>query len=63
IEEFAARAGMPVPLDPQLLALGLMGLCDGVQFLATADPQHVTPPVVEAVLGTFLARVVFGRDA
>ncbi|MCP3714642.1 TetR/AcrR family transcriptional regulator [Paraburkholderia sp. CNPSo 3281] len=63
IEEFAARVGMPVPLDPELLALGLMGLCDGVQFLATADPQHVTTPVVETVLGTFFARVVFGRDA
>ncbi|WP_042265722.1 TetR/AcrR family transcriptional regulator [Paraburkholderia heleia] len=63
IEEFAARVGMPPPLDPELLALGLMGLCDGVQFLATADPQHVTPPVVETVLGTFFARVVFGRDA
>ncbi|WP_395070606.1 TetR/AcrR family transcriptional regulator [Paraburkholderia silvatlantica] len=63
IEEFAARLGMPPPLDPELLALGLMGLCDGVQFLATADPQHVTPPVVETVLGTFFARVVFGRDA
>jgi len=46
-----------------LLAVGLIGLCDGVQFLATADPQHVTPPVVESVLGTFFARVVFGRDA
>jgi AcrR family transcriptional regulator len=63
IEEFAARAGMPVPLDPELLAVGLMGLCDGVQFLATADPQHVTPPVVEAVLANFFARVVFGRGA
>ena len=63
IEEFAARVGTPVPLDPELLAVGLMGLCDGVQFLATADPQHVTPPVVETVLGTFFARVVFGRGA
>lgn len=63
IEEFAARVGTPVPLDPELLAVGLIGLCDGMQFLATADPQHVTPPVVETVLGTFFARVVFGRGA
>ncbi|WP_322106285.1 TetR/AcrR family transcriptional regulator [Paraburkholderia sp. J41] len=61
IDEFAARAGTPVTIDPELLVLGLMGLCDGVQFLATADPQHVTPPLVEAVLGQFFARVVFGR--
>jgi AcrR family transcriptional regulator len=63
IEEFSARAGTPVPLEPELLAVGLIGLCDGVQFLATADPQHVTPPVVEAVLARFFARVVYGRDA
>jgi AcrR family transcriptional regulator len=63
IEEFSARVGTPVPLDPELLAVGLMGLCDGVQFLSTADPQHVTPAVVEAVLASFFARVVYGRGA
>ncbi|CAG9197788.1 Transcriptional regulator, TetR family [Paraburkholderia tropica] len=63
ISEFSARVGTPVTIAPDLMALGLMGLCDGVQFLATADPQHVTPPVVEEVLGRFFARVVFGRDA
>ncbi|WP_027793764.1 TetR/AcrR family transcriptional regulator [Paraburkholderia acidipaludis] len=63
IEEFSARAGTPMPLEPDLLVIGLIGLCDGVQFLSTADPQHVTPPVVEAVLSRFFARVVFGRDA
>jgi AcrR family transcriptional regulator len=63
IEEFSARAGTPMPLEPDLLVIGLIGLCDGVQFLSTADPQHVTPPVVEAVLNRFFARVVFGRDA
>jgi AcrR family transcriptional regulator len=62
IEEFSERAGTPIPLPPDLLAIGLMGLCDGVQFLATADPQQVTPGAVEEVLGRFFARVVFGRD-
>lgn len=62
IEEFSARMGLTVPFDPELLVVGLMGLCDGVQFLATADPKHVTPPLVEAVLGQFFARVVFGRE-
>lgn len=63
IEEFSARVGSPIPLAPDLLAIGLIGLCDGVQFLAMADPQQVTPPVVEEVLGRFFSRVVFGRDA
>lgn len=63
IEEFSARVGSPVTLAPDLLVIGLMGLCDGVQFLATADPQQITPPVVEQVLARFFARVVFGRDA
>ncbi|MDR3097562.1 MAG: TetR/AcrR family transcriptional regulator [Paraburkholderia sp.] len=62
IEEFSARAGTPLTLAPELLVIGLMGLCDGVQFLAAADPQHITPPVAAEVLGRFFARVVFGRD-
>ncbi|MFD1556297.1 TetR/AcrR family transcriptional regulator [Paraburkholderia silviterrae] len=63
IEEFSARVGTPLTLASELLVIGLIGLCDGVQFLAAADPQHITPPVVEEVLGRFFARVVFGRDA
>ncbi|WP_233863256.1 TetR/AcrR family transcriptional regulator [Paraburkholderia adhaesiva] len=62
IEEFSARVGTPMPLASDLLVIGLIGLCDGVQFLAMADPQQITPPVVEEVLGRFFARVVFGRD-
>jgi AcrR family transcriptional regulator len=63
IKEFSARVGTPISVDPDVLVVGLIGLCDGVQFLATADPQHITPPVVEAVLANFFTRVVFGRDA
>jgi AcrR family transcriptional regulator len=63
IEEFSTRVGTPLTLEPELLVIGLIGLCDGVQFLAAADPQHVTSPVIEEVLGRFFARVVFGRDA
>jgi AcrR family transcriptional regulator len=63
IREFSDRTGTPAPLAPDLLVVGLIGLCDGVQFLAMADPQEITPSVVEEVLGRFFARVVFGRDA
>jgi AcrR family transcriptional regulator len=63
IQEFSDRTGAPVPLAPDLLVVGLMGLCDGVQFFAMADPQEITPVIVEEVLRRFFARVVFGRDA
>ncbi len=62
IEEFSVRVGTPKLIAPPVLALGLMGLCDGLQFLASADPQGVTPALVEQVLTGFFARVVFGRD-
>ena len=63
IREFSARAGTPMLMEPERLAIGLMGLCDGVQFLYTADPQNVSSDVAEAVLAEFFARVVFGRAA
>jgi len=62
IEEFSARVGTPLPFAPEILVLGLLGLCDGVQFLAAADPQRITAPLVEQVLAAFFSRVVFGRD-
>ncbi|MGF6772107.1 AcrR family transcriptional regulator [Paraburkholderia sp. GAS199] len=63
IREFSGRFGTPLPLTAETLAMGLMGLCDGVQFFYTVDPQHVTAEVAESVLAGFFARVVFGRDA
>ena len=62
IEEFSARVGTPLPMDAELLVLGLIALCDGAQLLATADPQRVTVPLVEQMLAGFFSRVVFGRD-
>jgi AcrR family transcriptional regulator len=62
IREFSARAGTPLPLSAETLALGLMGLCDGVQYFYTVDPQNVTSDTAEAVLAGFFARVVLGRD-
>jgi AcrR family transcriptional regulator len=61
INEFATRSGMPLPLPAEVLAVGLMGLCDGVQFMFTIDPKNVTGELGESVLGEFFARVVFGR--
>jgi AcrR family transcriptional regulator len=63
IREFSARVGTPLPLPAEVLALGLMGLCEGMQFLHTVDPQSVTAAHTEGVLAEFFARVVFGRSA
>ncbi len=63
IREFSERAGTPLPLPAETLALGLISLCDGVQFFYTADPANVTDKVTESVLAGFFARVVFGRTA
>jgi AcrR family transcriptional regulator len=62
IREFSARVGTPLPMPAEMLAMGLMGLCDGVQFFFTTDPQNVSADTAEAVLAGFFARVVFGRD-
>jgi hypothetical protein len=63
VREFSARVGTPMLMPPETLAIGLMSLCDGVQFFYTVDPQNVSAERVEAVLAAFFARVVFGRDA
>ncbi|PLZ03969.1 TetR family transcriptional regulator [Burkholderia sp. WAC0059] len=62
IEEFSARVGTPMPMPSHLLVLGLVGLCDGLQFIASSDPQTATPAVVEQVLAAFFSRVVLGRN-
>ncbi|CAB3758995.1 hypothetical protein LMG29739_03042 [Paraburkholderia solisilvae] len=63
ISEFSARVGTPLPLPAATLAMGFIGLVDGVQFLYTIDPQHVSAEVAESVLAGFFARVVFGRES
>ncbi len=58
---FAERVGTPLLLPADVLALGLMSLCDGVQSYHAADPRHVTGDAAQQVLAGFFARVVLGR--
>lgn len=58
---FAERVGTPLLLPADVLALGLMSLCDGVQSYHAADPRHVTGDAAQQVLAGFFARVVFAR--
>lgn len=60
IRMFSERVGTPLPLPAEVLALGLIGLCDGVQAFRMCDPQHVTDDFVEAVLAGFFSKVMFG---
>jgi AcrR family transcriptional regulator len=61
IAQFADKLGLKLLLPAEVLALGLMSLCDGVQSNHMASPQFVTDEMVEAVLAGFFARVVLGR--
>ncbi|KIX39420.1 TetR/AcrR family transcriptional regulator [Burkholderia pseudomallei] len=58
---FAERVGTPLLLPSDVLALGLMSLCDGVQSYHAADPRHVTGDAAQQVLAGFFARVVLAR--
>jgi AcrR family transcriptional regulator len=58
IRAFSERVGTPLPLPAQTLALGLVSLCDGMQFFRMCDPQMATDEVTEAVLAGFFSRVI-----
>jgi AcrR family transcriptional regulator len=61
IEAFSKRLGMTLSAPPEHLALGLMALCDGIQFFYMSDPKHVTSEMAEAVLAQFFGAAVFGE--
>ncbi|WP_206952273.1 TetR/AcrR family transcriptional regulator [Trinickia acidisoli] len=63
IRMFSERVGTPLQLPAEILALGLISLCEGVQAMRMCDPQHVTDDLTEAVLAGFFAKVVFGGEA
>lgn len=63
IREFSIRAGTPLSQPAENLAIGLMGLCDGVQFFHMVDPLRVTGEIAESVLSGFFIQIVFGRKA
>ncbi|MGU7771780.1 TetR/AcrR family transcriptional regulator [Burkholderia sp. MR1-5-21] len=64
---FAGRAGVSLSLllPAEVLALGLMGLCDGAQSRRAderaSDSGRVADELIDAVLAGFLANAVFNR--
>jgi AcrR family transcriptional regulator len=59
ISAFSERVGTPLTMPADQMALGLIALCDGVQFFYSSDPQSVPAQLAEDVLGQFFRRVVF----
>lgn len=59
IVAFSERAGTPLTMPAEQLALGLTALIDGMQFFYTSDPQTFGGQA-EVVLSKFFYRVVLG---
>ncbi|CAB3809213.1 hypothetical protein LMG28614_06983 [Paraburkholderia ultramafica] len=61
IRIFSERVGRPLPLPSQAdaLAVALVSLCDGVQFLRMCNPQMVSGKVIQTVLAGFLSCVLW----
>ncbi|NPT57263.1 TetR/AcrR family transcriptional regulator [Paraburkholderia elongata] len=57
IRTFSERNGSSLPLQADALALGLVSLCDGVQFFRLCDPQMVSDKVMQTVLAGFFSCV------
>ncbi|SIT65245.1 transcriptional regulator, TetR family [Burkholderia sp. b14] len=62
IDAFSARLGIRPIVPAAQLALGLMALCDGIQFFYASDP-HVTDAMAENVLAAFFGAAAFGHRA
>ncbi|WP_338910486.1 TetR/AcrR family transcriptional regulator [Mycetohabitans rhizoxinica] len=62
IDALCARRRIRSVVSAAQLALGLVALCDGIQFFHASDP-HVTDEMTEKVLAAFFSAAVFGHRA
>jgi AcrR family transcriptional regulator len=54
IEYFCRRAGAAPPLPPPAMAMGLMGLVEGVRLFGASSPQEMSPQTAELILSSFV---------
>jgi AcrR family transcriptional regulator len=54
ITGFYARRGTPPVAPPLQMAMGLMGLVEGLRLFRLSSPQEMTPAVSESILTLFL---------
>jgi AcrR family transcriptional regulator len=62
IRTFSECEGRPLPLQADALALGLVSLCDGMQFFRMCDPQMVSDEVMQTVLAGFFSCVLWRQS-
>jgi hypothetical protein len=62
IRTLSEREGSPLPLQPYALALGLVSLCDGMQFSRMCDPQTASDEVMQTVLTGFFSCVLWRQS-
>ncbi|RKR37715.1 TetR/AcrR family transcriptional regulator [Paraburkholderia sp. BL17N1] len=55
VDTISDRNGGPMVLPTDVLTLGLMSLCDGVQFFRMCDPQLMSDKVMQTVLAAFFS--------
>ncbi|CAB3781373.1 hypothetical protein LMG28690_01184 [Paraburkholderia caffeinilytica] len=48
------QTGMPLGASVESLALGLLSLCEGLQFLRLCDPETVSDEATQANVGRYL---------
>lgn len=60
IIDFAGMANVSLKLPPDVLALGLISLGEGIQSAHAIDPASVSREVAETALASFLAKIVLG---
>ncbi|MBU9165484.1 TetR/AcrR family transcriptional regulator [Burkholderia multivorans] len=61
IRALTERAGVPLRLPAEVLALGLIGLCDGLQSCYTIITERRMKELTDAMLTGFVAHTVFDR--
>lgn len=58
IRMLSERNGRPLPRQAEALAVGLVSLCEGVQFFRMCSPQTVSDKVLQTVLAGFFSCVL-----
>lgn len=61
IAQFCKRIGINPPLDPNVLALTMMTLIDGVLYLNMSMPNEMPDEALRAALGTFFKSTFLGN--